>query len=79
MSNVDYDGNSINGYVVDLTAYPKTIPSGGKALMDVCLFDLYKDDCNVNSIEDVTDLEVKFDIITENYDSVVESTVAISY
>ncbi len=79
ISDIDYNGNSINGYVADLTSYSKTIPSGGKALLDVYLPDLYKEDCNVNSIEDVTDLEVKLDVKTENYDSVVESTVAVSY
>lgn len=79
ISDTDYEGNSINGYVADLNSYSKTIPSGGKALMDVYMFDSHKEDCNINSIEDVADLEVKFDIRTENYDSVVESTVAISY
>ncbi len=79
VSRLDYSGNSINGYVADLLWDSKTIPSGGKALMDVYLFDSYKEDCNVNSIEDVTDLELKFELETENYDSVVESTVAVSY
>lgn len=77
--DVDYDGNAINGFMVDLSAYSKTIGAGQKAFLDVYIFEHNKEDCGIETADDVTDLDLAISIRDKDWHEISEENITVAY
>lgn len=77
--DVDYDGNSINGFMTDLSGYAVEMKPGQKALLDAYIFDHNKSDCDIESADDVTELELAFTIKDNDWSKISEDSATVTY
>lgn len=75
--NFDIDTNSVsvNGYMTSALCYSRTTAPGGSAILDVELTDYSLEENGITGLEDITEVELTFEIRDDDYSTVAAPTV----
>jgi archaellum component FlaF (FlaF/FlaG flagellin family) len=75
-----YGESSVNGYMTSLSSNYPAIPDGEKGLYILTLYDWYFDDCDIESFEDITDMEAVFQAFEYgSYTTIVEAPIGLYF
>lgn len=75
---VDYDSVSVNGYMARFLCSDRTAAPGGGAILDVELQGYSLEENGITALEDITEVELKFEIENGHYKTVAEPVVTVS-
>ncbi len=75
-----YNDSSVNGYMVSLSSNSPVIPDGEKGLYLLTLYDWYFADCDIESFEDITDMEAVFEVYEAGtYNTMLEAPIGLYF
>lgn len=74
-----YNSLSVNGFMTDFYSRGWKVPSGKYAFADITIRASSLEDNGITSIEDITEIEITFDIKDEDYDAIAKPVILISY
>ena len=75
-----YSDSSVNGYMTSLSSNYPVIPDGEKGLYILTLYDWYFEDCDIESFEDITDMEAVFQAFEAgSYNTIVEAPIGLYF
>lgn len=75
---VEYNSVSINGYMTDFICYSRAAAPGGSGVLDVELMGSSLEKNGIAGMEDITEVELTFEIRDENYKTVAGPTVTFA-
>ena len=73
------DSLSINGFMTDCIVYSATIFAGRCAVVDVEMEDSSLEKNGITGIDDITEVEITFEITDEDYKTIAEPKLSIQY
>lgn len=76
--NVDYNSVSVNGYMTSFSCYSRTAVPSSAAVLDVELRESSLEENGITSLEDITEVELTFEIKDGNYKTVAEPVVTVT-
>lgn len=74
-----YDSLSINGFMTDYFCYSRTVTAGQSAVIDVELQESSLNQSGISSLNDITELEMTFEIRNSDYKKLAEPTITVKY
>ena len=76
----EYGSASVNGFMTSLSSNYPVIPDGEKGLYILTLYDWYFEDCDIESFEDITEMEAVFEAFESGtYNTVVSAPIGLYF
>ena len=78
--STSYNESSVNGFMTSLSSNYPVIPDGGKGLFILTLYDWYFADCDIESYEDVEEMETVVEAYDyDTYNTVLEAPIGLYF
>lgn len=74
-----YDSLSVNGFMCDGIVIGRKIAAGEYGMIDIEISETTLEENNIQTVEDVTQTEITFEIKNDDYDTIDEAKLSINY
>ncbi len=73
------NSSSINGFMFNISFYGENIPAGKAAIVSMHLYDMYLDDINITSADEIEDFEITLQIRDSDYNDIDKAAIKVTY